>query len=180
MTKPKNPDLPAELRKSIRIDELLVETQKRKRARLDHRGIVTAEIKRRVSLLAQNLDMSWPEDEEAWLKLVVAICSRWKVPGFQLAATGSGAKKKWSVWKNLELVFDVYALVAENKRSSEYGACQYIAAPPEKYEERYPLQAGNITSSVFAREERTSRRIRGPLAPATFLGAKLTRTNGLV
>jgi len=111
---------------------------------LDHHGVLSAELKRRVSLLAHYLDMSWPEDEDAWLKLVIAICSRWNVPGFQLTATGSGAKKKWPIWKNLELAFDVHSLVAENKRFSEYGACQYIAQHPEKYENRYPDQTATL------------------------------------
>jgi hypothetical protein len=141
---PGNKELPADLRKPIRIEELLSETQGRKAAGLDHRGVVTAELRRRVSLLAEHLGMSWPEDEETWLRLVIAICSHWKVPGFQIATTGAGAKKKWPVWRNLELLFDVHSLIATKKRSSEFGACQYIAQHPEKYENRYPRNAATL------------------------------------
>jgi hypothetical protein len=54
------------------------------------------------------------------------------------------SKKKWPVWKNLELTIDVLSLIAENKRTSEFGACQYIADHPEKYQNRYPRKVATL------------------------------------
>jgi hypothetical protein len=135
---------------------------KRKRAGLDHHGVVAGELKRRVSLLAKYLGMPWPKDEDAWLRLVIAICSHWQLPGFQLVPTGSGAKKKWPLWRNIELLFDVHSLTAKNKRLSEYGACQYIAQHPEKYDNRYPRGAASVhrqflrAKTEFSRSESQS------------------------
>lgn len=136
----KKRDLPPELKKPIRVDQILAEIVKLRRAGLkpDARQLMRTETRRRVALLLQYLGSPWPENEDDWLKLIVRICSHLNVPGFQLALTGSGAKKKWPVWKNFELIIDVQSLRHKNKRLSDFGACQYIARHPEKYDNRYP------------------------------------------
>jgi hypothetical protein len=48
-------DLPPDLKKPIRVDQILAEKTKRRRAGLDHHGILSAELDRRVALMAQYL-----------------------------------------------------------------------------------------------------------------------------
>jgi hypothetical protein len=131
-------DLPPDLKKPIRVDQILAETNERRRAGLDHHGILSAELQRRVELMAQYLGIQWPKNEDGWLKLVVGICSRWNVPGFRLAARGSGRKKEWPYWKNWELIIDVRSRRLKNKKLTDHAACQYIADHPEEYDNRYP------------------------------------------
>jgi hypothetical protein len=131
-------DLPPDLIKPIRVDQILAEMTKRRRAGLDHHGILAAEVRRRVALMAQYLGIQWPENEDGWLRLVVGICSRWRVPGFQLAATGSGRKTEWPVWKNWELIIDVWSRRLKNKKLTDHAACQYIADHAKEYDNRYP------------------------------------------
>jgi hypothetical protein len=88
-------DLPPDLKKPIRVDQILAETNKRRRAGLDHHGILSAELRRRVELMARYLGIQWPKNEDGWLKLVVGICSRWNVPGFRFATIlPSGARAR--------------------------------------------------------------------------------------
>jgi hypothetical protein len=132
-------DLPNELKTPIRLDRIVSDARKSGPPGSGQTGkILAAEIRRRAALMAQHLGMSWPENERDWLKLLVAICSRWKVPGFELAVTGPGAHKKWTLRKNIQLLNDIDSLRKKNKRLSDYAACRYIASHPDKYENRYP------------------------------------------
>jgi hypothetical protein len=132
-------DLPHELKTPIRLDRIVSAARKSGcQGTGQTRKILAAEIRRRVTLMAQYLGVSWPENEGDWLRLLIAICSRWRVPGFELAVAGPGAPRKWTRRKNIRLLDDIASLRKKNKRLSDYGACRYIASHSEKYENQYP------------------------------------------
>jgi hypothetical protein len=132
-------DLPHQLKTPIRLDRIVSVARKSGPTGSGQTGkILAAEIRRRVALMAQHLGLSWPENERDWLRLLIAICSRWRVAGFELAVTGPGARKKWTARKNIRLLNDIASLRKKNKRFSDYAACRYIASHPEKYENQYP------------------------------------------
>lgn len=145
-------DLPPKLRSPIRIDRLIAAARKNRQtgSGLQQPGeILRAELKERVLLLAGYLGIGKPESEDDWRKFVIAICSRWEVPGFRLAETGRGAKAKWSPWKNIRLLYDVHSLVrkhelTKNNMLSELAACKIIAKNPKKYGDQYPKNEATL------------------------------------
>jgi hypothetical protein len=134
-------DLPPELRKPIRIDQILTSVMRNRRTGSGPRNvreILAAELNRRLELMARYLGMEWPKNNNDWRKLLLAVCSRFKVPGFELAGRGPGAKTKWPIWRYAELLVDLALLREKHPTWSDHRACQYIAANAEKYDNRYP------------------------------------------
>jgi hypothetical protein len=139
-------DLPAKLKKPIRVDQILTQLRKSRRARSGPKTageVFRAELDERLKALAEYLGVGWPKTPEEWHKLVIAICSHFEVPGFQLTAKGPGAPREWPPWKNLRLLTDVEYSMTKNRKLTEHGACHYIAAHPKEFENQYP---GNATT----------------------------------
>lgn len=165
---PKKHNLPAELRKPMRLDHLLAETSKRRRAGLNQQ-IIGTELRRRVTLLAQYLGRRWPENESEWLELVIAICSHFEVvPAFKFVVTGAGRRKNWSIWKNIELLVDVLILKHKKKKLTDHSACKYIAEHPKDYDNRYPKSLKTLHRQFLRARKETDLPDPG-LDPATIL-----------
>lgn len=168
-------DLPDELKTPIRLDRIVSAARKSGRPGSGQTGkILAAEIRRRVALVAQHLGMSWPENERDWLRLLTAICSRWKVPGFELAVTGPGASMKWTPRKNIRLLHDITSLRKKNKRLSDYAACRYIASHPEKYENQYPRSLATLHRQFLRAKAEHSRYERSKKERAEIDGDELS------
>jgi hypothetical protein len=138
--------LPAKLKKPIRVDQLLTQFRRNRRAGSGPETageVFRAELDQRLKALAEYLGMGWPKTQEEWHKLVLAICSHFAVPGFQLTGTGPGAPREWSPWKNLRLLTDVTYLMTKNRKLTEHGTCHFIATHPEEFENHY---TGNATT----------------------------------
>ena len=98
-----------------------------------------AELKRRVTLMAYDLDMpGLPKSETQWLRLFYELCRRWQIPGFQdTPKKRRGAKTKWTAQLKGALFDDVTSLVKQ-KGITESSACRYIAVNARKFGQRYP------------------------------------------
>jgi hypothetical protein len=139
-------DLPAKLKKPVRVDRLLMQAARNRRAGSGPktaRELFRAEIDQRLRALAEYLGVPWPKTNQDWQKLVIAICSRFEVPGFQLTEKGPGAPREWPPWKNMRLLTDVTYAMTKNRKLTEHGACHFIAAHPEEFENHY---TGNATT----------------------------------
>jgi hypothetical protein len=102
-----------------------------------------AEVKRRVTIIADFLGMSYlPQTETEWLKLIYYLCRHWHIPAFEEKSPKKrGAKPKWTDKKRLQLIDDVMSLV--KKGMTESAACAYIAKNPRKFQ-NYPTNARTV------------------------------------
>jgi hypothetical protein len=159
-------DLPAKLKKPIRVDQLLTQAAKNRRSGSGPktaRELLRAELDQRLEELAAYLGMAWPKTQQDWHKLVIAICARFQVPSFRLAAKGPGAPREWPPWKNIRLLTDVAYLMTKNKKLTEHGACQFIAEHPEKFDHQYTLTATTLHRQYLRAKEEHAR-----FGPATI------------
>ena len=93
------------------------------------------EVKRRLLILAELLQVSWPQNEDEWLTFLFELCVHFRIPGFRFKEKG-GAPVRWNSKRALQLVDDVTSLMKPSKMSAR-AACLYIAAHPGRFNNRY-------------------------------------------
>jgi hypothetical protein len=138
----KTPIWPAELKRPIRLDALALQLPT-SLAKEDFKQKLTdafiEDVLLRFGLLCKFLNRNIPDNEAAWIDLVIALCDHWNIPAFHASRENTrraGAPKIWTPQKHCELFADVKAMQSKS-RLSEFAACKFIAKNPKTFGKRY-------------------------------------------